>query len=83
MVEDLDIDVEMDLPGVGKNLRDKLEVTLNFKMAQVWQIFQTLAVNSCPLDPTDPVATFTSVCFQQYLRTLEVSSPRLEFSLAF
>ena len=63
-LNELDIEVKADLPGVGKNLRDKLEVTLNFEMGNVWELFQNLADAGCSLDP----ATLGSdPCFRSYL----------------
>mmetsp|Transcript_24739 Transcript_24739/g.52473 ORF Transcript_24739/g.52473 Transcript_24739/m.52473 type:complete len:649 (-) Transcript_24739:109-2055(-) len=67
-LEEHGIDVVADLPGVGKNLRDKLEVTVNFDMAAIWKIFEPIAQGQCTLDPvTDPTAFFTSACWLDYL----------------
>lgn len=66
-LEELGIDVVADVPGVGKNLQDKVEVTIQFEMNNVWKIFSDLAENECPLDPADPNALFGSSCFQEYV----------------
>ena len=35
-LEEFDIDVKADVPGVGENLKDKLEVTVNYAMTEDW-----------------------------------------------
>jgi choline dehydrogenase len=37
-LEKFKIDVKADVPGVGENLRDKLEVTVNYDMAEDWLV---------------------------------------------
>lgn len=39
-LESFDIPVMADVPGVGSNLRDKLEATMNFRMTSIWGIYK-------------------------------------------
>lgn len=53
------IQVIADIPGVGQNLQDKLELGMNFRMSQEWKLFPEGC--TVPPDPTDP-------CLLEYLQ---------------
>lgn len=55
------IKVVADVPGVGKNLRDKLEATMNFRIPMPWQLFD----RGCTTLRSQPSA---HRCFFDYLQ---------------
>lgn len=48
------IPVLVDLPGVGENLHDKLEATMNWKMPKTWKLFQQGCTFLKPSPQDDP-----------------------------
>jgi choline dehydrogenase len=59
-LEALDIDVVADVPGVGKNLKDKIETTVNLEMPLSWKIFE----QNCTFLQPEPSK---DKCFLEYL----------------
>lgn len=66
----LGIDVVADVPGVGSNLQDKLEATMNFKMPSQWKIFE----QGCTFLQPDPSS---DQCLVDYLTGDFTDEPNL------
>lgn len=51
----------VDLPGVGSNLRDKLEATMNYRASKDWRVYAQGCTNGAPTPEEDP-------CYLEYIK---------------